>query len=418
MEIRIAMGNFLMAYSEALDQICPAVVDHHKDVAYWSGVMGVRLGMEPGRIALLVQSALLHDIGIFSLEGRMESLSFEFEMEKAHAEAGALLLGYTPYFERHSNIIRHHHDAYDEDETGYGIPLESQIIFLVDRIAVMVDKASRILVQRKAVWAMLEEQKGKKFSPELVDIFKEVLYQDDLWMDLQHRRDEAILANLGDDSVVMNDVDIQDFGKLFMRAIDFRSRYTAAHSIAVAHVAKKLSELMQYTEEQCQMMLIAGFFHDIGKVVVPSEILDKPDVVTREEMEIIREHPYYTQKILKALVGLGRYAEIAAQHHERTDGSGYPYHLKGEDIHPESMLLSIADIFTAITETRSYRSGMAREKVFQILDYYQKARALDARIIDLVKTHYDDLRDDIFRTYSEAFKEYEAFDERVEKLKT
>lgn len=417
MEIKIALGNFLMAYSEALDQICPAVVDHHKDVAYWAGLVGGRLGMTPERKARLVQAALLHDIGIFSMKARMESLSFEFEMEKAHAEAGALLLEYTPYFRKHGNIIRHHHDAYDED-SRMEIPLESRIIFLVDRVAVMVDKTGRILVQRKAIWNMLEEQSGKKFDPALVNVFKDVLNQDDLWMDLQHRRDERILSNLGDDAVVMNDIEIKGFGKLFMRAIDFRSRHTAAHSIAVAHVVKRLAELMPLSEEQCQMMLVAGYFHDIGKVVVPSEILDKPGIVTREEMEIIREHPYYTLKILNALMGLGRYAEIAAQHHERADGSGYPYHLKETEIHPESMVLSIADIFTAVTENRSYRGGMGEKEVFQILDYYEKARSLDPYIISLVKTHYDELREDIFRTYSEVFLEYEAFDAKVEQLKS
>ncbi len=417
MEIRIALGNFLMAYSEALDKICPAVVDHHKDVAYWAGLVGNQLGMAPERIARLVQAALLHDIGIFSMKGRMESLSFEFEMEKAHAEAGAILLEYTPYFKEHGNIIRHHHDSYDEN-TGLEIPLESRIIFLVDRVAVMVDKAGRILIQRKAVWNMLKEQRGKKFDPSLVDVFKELLNRDDVWMDLQHRRDEIILSNLGSDAVIMNEIELGGFGKLFMRAIDFRSRHTAAHSIAVAHVVKRLAELMCFPEEECQMMLVAGYFHDIGKVVVPSEILDKPGVVTREEMEIIREHPYYTLKILKALIGLGRYADIAAQHHERSDGSGYPYHLKDTEIYPESMLLSIADIFTAVTEARSYREGLKKKDIFTIMDYYQKARALDPHIIALVKKNYEDLQEDIFRTYEEVYREYEAFDAKVDQLKS
>lgn len=405
-----------MAYSEALDQICPAVVDHHKDVAYWSGLMADRLGMERDQRTRLVQAALLHDIGIFSMKGRLESLSFEFELEKTHAEAGAMLLEYTPYFSEHGKIIRHHHDCFNEVMEGCEIPLESQIIFMVDRVAVMVDKTQRILVQRRPIWAMLEEQKGKKFNPQLVDGFKEILYQDDLWLNLQHHRDTVIRGYLGNDQLSLAGDDLESFGKLFIRAIDFRSRHTAAHSVAVAYVVSKLTELLDFTDEKKQLMLIAGYFHDIGKVIVPSEILDKPDIITREEMEIIREHPYYTHRILEALNGIGRYSEIAAQHHEKYDGSGYPYHLNERDLHPESMLLTVADIFTALTETRSYRKGMNQEETFKVLDFFQRVRSLDVDMINLIKENYIPLRDGIIQRHQAVFEEYEDFDERIRQL--
>lgn len=413
MQFKIALGNFLIAYSEALDLICPALVDHHKDVAYWAGLMGSQLGLGQDRLRLLVQSALLHDIGIFTVKERLDSISFEFEMENAHAQVGALLLEYAPHFKAHAQIIRHHHDIFEAMDPSAPIPLESQIIFLVDRVSVLIDKKKRILAQRRPIRAMLREQRGKRFNPQLVDLFEKNLYQEHFWMDIQNRRDEVIRSYLGEDDLIMDQESLESFGKLFIRAIDFRSRHTAAHSVAVSKVVEQLTGMMGFADEDRRMLTLSGYFHDIGKVVIPSEILDKPGVVTWDEMETIREHPYYTQRILKELKGLGRYAEIAAQHHERLDGSGYPFHLKGEDLHPESEILTIADIFTALVETRSYREGLSQAETFSILDSYERSRTLNTAIIGLVKRNYHDLRALIKQSYAEVFEEYHIFDERV-----
>lgn len=416
MEFRISLGNFLIAYSEALDLICPKLVDHHKDVAYWAGLMGDQMGLSRERTEVLVQAALLHDIGIFTSKGRLDTLSFEFEMEKAHAEVGAMLLEYTPYFQEHGEIVRHHHDVYEDLANDEAVPLESQIIFLLDRVAVMIDKTQRILLQRRPVITMIQEQKGKKFNPVVVEAFEKIMHQDNLWMDIQNRRDEVIRHYLGDKELVMNGEELACFGKLFVRAIDFRSRHTAAHSVAVSRIVERLTELMGFTEEVRKMMMLTGYFHDIGKVVVPSEILDKPGVVTWDEMEIIREHPYYTQRILAELKGLGRYSDIAAQHHERLDGTGYPYHLKREQLYPESMILTVADIFTALVETRSYRRGLGKDETLKVMEFYQRNKSLDGTMVDLVKEHYEAFSDEIAQVYAELFSEYQLFDERVNNL--
>lgn len=418
MNITLNVSDFLLAYSEALDHICPEVVDHHKDVAYWAGVLAEQIGFDRTHQERLVQAALLHDIGIFSLKGRRESLSFEFEMEKTHAVAGAMLLQAAPYFVEHARIIRHHHDDYEADPTDQTVPLESRIIFLVDRIAVMIDKEKPLLIQRQEIRKMLQEQRGRKFSPKVVDAFSGILNRENLWLDLKHRRDQRILDFLGNTPLIMEDEEMDGFARLFIMAIDFRSRFTAAHSMAVAHVVHRLSEYAGYPEEQRQMIKIAGYFHDIGKVVVPAEILDKPQVLTLDEAEIMREHPYHTHRILHALKGLGRYADVAAQHHERSDGTGYPYHLTYPSLEPESGMLAIADIFSAVTENRSYRPSMPKEKVLEILGYYAKTRALDPELILHITEHFDTLQQEVLHIHETFFRQYDAFDRIVQKCST
>lgn len=416
MNLTLSLTDFLIAFSEALDHICPAVVDHHKDVAYWSGQLALGAGLSEERTRLTVQTALVHDIGIFSLKDRLASLSFEFEMEGTHALAGSMLLEYSPIFERHAHIIRHHHDPYSDSTPENPVPLESQIIFLADRVAVLIDKTKPLPSQRRAILDMLRAHSGTKFNPELTEVFASQLRRETAWLDLSHDRDRKTRALLGDDPVTLDDEALLGLERLLVRSIDFRSRYTAAHSAAVSYVAHQLAKYSGYDEEGQMMMRIAGGLHDIGKVIVPSEVLDKPGPLTPEETALVLEHPYHTYRILSSLKGMGRYAEIAAQHHERTDGTGYPFHLTSEGMHPESLLLTVADMFTALAEDRSYRAGMPRVKVQHILERFAEANPNTRDTVRVVMAHYDSLQSGIRKVFSDTLQEYETFEWRMRQI--
>lgn len=391
------------------------MVDHHKDVAYWSGCLARQARLTPQQQRLTVQAALVHDIGIFSLKDRLTSLTFEFELEGTHALAGAMLMAYAPVFSPHADIIRHHHDPFDSIAER-PIPIESQVIYLADRAAVLIDKHRPLWAQHREIIRMLQAHSGTKFNPALVSAFSSVLSREDAWRDLSRDRDRCIRQHLGDQPIPLTDETLMGLEKLMVRSIDFRSRFTAAHSAAVSHVASQLAALSGYDEESRMMMRIAGSLHDIGKVIVPSEILEKPGPLTQEERELMLEHPYHTFRILSSLRGMGRYAEIAAQHHERTDGSGYPFHLTDAGMHPESLLLTVADMFTALAEDRSYRLGMPRNKVLEILERYAADNAAARDAVSLVRMYYDSLQMGIRTVFSQTLQEYEWFDSRIRQL--
>lgn len=175
------------------------------------------------------------------------------------------------------------------------------------------------------------------------------------------------------------------------RIIDFRSPFTAMHSAGVAASARELARLAGMTDEECRMMEIAGFLHDVGKLHVPNEILEKPGKLTKEEFNIVKEHPYYTRLILMGVDGFEKIADWAGYHHEKLNGNGYPFHLGAEHLDLGSRIMAVADIFSAITEVRPYREGMKRDQALRVMRVNVENGSLCETVVKLLEDHYDEV---------------------------
>jgi HD-GYP domain-containing protein (c-di-GMP phosphodiesterase class II) len=125
---------------------------------------------------------------------------------------------------------------------------------------------------------------------------------------------------------------------------------------------------MKYDEEKCIKMKIAGLLHDIGKLSIPIEILDKNGKLTPEEFDIIKSHVYYTRIILDKIEDIPDISEWASNHHEKLNGAGYPAGITGAELSEESRILAVCDIYQALTEDRPYRCGLKVEKALSIMD--------------------------------------------------
>jgi putative nucleotidyltransferase with HDIG domain len=133
-------------------------------------------------------------------------------------------------------------------------------------------------------------------------------------------------------------------------------QYTFSHSVNVCVLSLITGISMNYDEEKLRELGIGAMLHDVGKTRIPNEILNKPDSLTTEEFEIIKKHTSYGYELLKKSKMLSTYASyIALTHHERYDGEGYPLGLRGEEIHEFSRIVSIADVYDAITSDRVYK---------------------------------------------------------------
>ncbi len=179
--------------------------------------------------------------------------------------------------------------------------------------------------------------------------------------------------------------------KVFSHIIDFRSRFTAIHSEGVAAVAETLAKFAGFSERECQMMRIAGYLHDLGKLAVPTEILEKPSRLTEDEFNIIRSHTYHTFRVLEPIRGFEIINTWASLHHERMDGSGYPFHYDRYSLPLGSRIMAVADVFTAIIEDRPYRRGMNGREALKVLQGMARNLALDPDIVKLVEYHFDEI---------------------------
>lgn len=150
-------------------------------------------------------------------------------------------------------------------------------------------------------------------------------------------------------------------------SIEVNDPYTEGHGKRVSYYAKHLACAMKLPQNVIAELETAGLLHDIGKLGIPSDILNKSSSLTDSEYAIIRKHPENTRKILESIKGLHRIREFTYCHHEHYDGSGYPRGLKGEEIPFESQIISVADAFDAMTSDRAYRKALSAEEAVAII---------------------------------------------------
>jgi len=151
--------------------------------------------------------------------------------------------------------------------------------------------------------------------------------------------------------------------------IEYRDGYTAHHCSRITRMSMIVAEEMQLSSAQVGRLNRGAFLHDVGKAIIPLEILNKPGPLTPGEWEIMRRHPTAGREMLHdtGLPILKDAAPIVEQHHERWDGKGYPHGLKGHDILVESAIVAVVDAFDAMTTDRSYRKGMGKQEAIDEL---------------------------------------------------
>lgn len=163
--------------------------------------------------------------------------------------------------------------------------------------------------------------------------------------------------------------------------VERRDPYTAGHQRWVAELAVAIAEEMGLSKEQIEAIHVAGILHDIGKMYVPAEMLSKPGRLTEIEFSVIKTHPQVSYDILKTIEFPWPIAQIALQHHERLDGSGYPSGLSGKDIVLEARILAVADVVEAMSSHRPYRPTLGTDKaLFEILQ--KKGVLYDPEVVD------------------------------------
>ena len=165
--------------------------------------------------------------------------------------------------------------------------------------------------------------------------------------------------------------DIMSKKKNLVQITDIRlhDSYTFSHSVNVAVLATMLGNLCGYSKSKLQVITLGGLLHDIGKLAVPTSILNKSGALTADEFKIIRRHPIEGRRLLKELKSplASILAIIAVQHHEHLDGSGYPYRVQGKSIHPYSRITTIADVYDALTSVRPYKKAYKPNVVYQMM---------------------------------------------------
>ena len=384
--------DLLAALAASMNIISPIVEGHHEQVAYLSYHIACELGLSGLDHELTVLAALLHDVGAIFTEKPKNTLDFEANAAQL-ARVGADIMKGLETFGDVGEIIRYSQQSWDPDCAPHDVPeaflVCSSVVHLADRVSICLNDREPALNQMPRVMRLVKAGRGTEFCPNVVDAFLRVADKPYVWMDLVYHP-----MNLIDFVGEAHPVSLEEtvrVTRLMSRLIDFRSPFTAMHSAGVRASAVRLAELMGMSEDECLMMGIAGDLHDIGKIHVPREILEKPGKLTDEEFNVIQEHAYYTYQILHPIQGFEQICQWAAFHHEKLNGRGYPFRLADRQVPLGARIMAVADIFSAITEERPYRKGMQRNAVERIMRENVERGETCGMVTSVLLDHYDDV---------------------------
>lgn len=403
MEIDII--GLLSAFSFALDcveaELIHVTSNHGKRVAYMSVCMAEKMGVSDDALRDLAACALLHDNALtqyineefYSDISNIDTLKVSSDditprQLGMHCIYGEKNLEKYPFKTGVKDVILYHHEEADGsgpfEKKWTEVPLFARIIHFSDMLDAFC-KAQKFDedVFNKAVH-FIEKNKDKRFDSEVTKMFFDAFDKDEFSRLGDEHIEEYFWEKVPCEKSFYSFNVLKDLADLFAKIIDYKSEFTSRHSLGVARTASKISEIMGYDKVICDKMYLAGALHDVGKIAIGNEILEKPARLTDEEFAKMKNHAGYTYMILSKVDGFEEIRDIAAFHHERLDGSGYPFGKRADELTTLQRIMACADIYQALTEKRPYKDGMDHDKACEILKDMADKNWIDKNITEVI----------------------------------
>lgn len=388
--------GLVAACSYALDCVETELVHvtsrHAKRVAYMSVCVAEQLGICGKDLQDLAVYALLHDNALtqYIQEELHSNLTDMKEMPRigVHCSIGEENIQGFPFHTDVKNVILYHHENADGSgpfgKKSEEVPLFSRIIHLCD----LLDQACcrKAFTTETLEWAkdVLQRIRGTMVDEECAEALERI-FSEEYFLSLGGNFEASLWNKVPRQKQELDFSQIKKLAGFFAKIVDYKSPFTSTHSIGVAERAEKLSRYMGFDEEAVQKMYLAGALHDIGKVAVGNEILEKPDRLTDAEFAVMKHHAAYTYNILSEIDDFEEIRDFAAFHHERLDGTGYPFGKDASELNVQERMMACIDIYQALTESRPYKKGMSHERACDILKNMADKGWLDMDIIDKIE---------------------------------
>lgn len=395
--MQIDFGQMIRALSDSLDLVGIDEVQHGKRVGYILWEFGKVMGLDTETQRELYHMGLLHDCGVSSTNVHKNLVDeIDWKDSQYHCEIGCERLKKFPPLSSMAEVVLYHHTHW-EDLLRLNLSERtnrcSNIIFLADRVDALAAHHLNVdlLEVGDEIRSEIIKMRGRFFNPEFVDVFLAASDTEAFWIALQPRYLERFVQGREKEhgAIFMSLEDVKRMAELFARIVDAKSPFTAEHSKGVARLAAYLSNISGLSREICDKIEIAGLLHDIGKLRVPDEVLDKPAKLDRSDLAHMRHHTFETYEILSRINGLEEIALWAANHHETISGDGYPFRRKAEELSIESRIIAVADVFQALGQNRPYRGPLPPQKIMSILKEFTARNHLDADVVALVEENLE-----------------------------
>lgn len=395
----IDLHSAITALSCALDLVGIDEVKHGKRVAIMAFHIAEQLQWPDAERLSILHAGMLHDCGVSQIrEHRSLTETLEWDGAEAHAIRGADYLAACPPLAHLASEVRYHHTRWEELLT---LPLDTRtreranLIYLADRVDVLqvpYINSEQILIAAPDIISRLQTLSGSLFSPKLLDAFAEIAKSQSFWLAMDPDYLDEDLREVGKkvSPVAVDFIAQRELARLFSRVVDAKSSYTEQHSECVAVITRQLAIEFGIADERLEQIEIAGLLHDIGKLRVSEDIIEKPGKLTPEERACMQRHSYDTYRILQRVFADTKIPIWAGFHHENLRGEGYPFKSSGAAQDLECRIISVADIFQALAQSRPYRASMDLAAIMTNLRHRVEIGELDADVMNKLAERAED----------------------------
>lgn len=371
----VSMNDLLAQISVGLDAVEAEIVGatpyHSKRVAMVCLYAGRLLGYDNAQLLTLGGCALLHDNALTQYILSERPNPNQQLNCRMHCELGEENRKFVPFPTNADGLIQYHHECAD----GSGVfglregefPEEAGIIALADQLDVQLHLQKLPPSQLERARDFIRQRTGTCFSSRISEAVLEVLDESLLAQCANDQIHSSLRNALPEISFVLTPRQLLELSGLAAKIIDYKSKFTREHTVQIANKAWYLGGLYGYTTEEQAKLYQAAALHDVGKLFIPTSILEKPGKLTTEEFRIIQSHALHSWEILLPIRGFEQIAVWACNHHEKLNGTGYPYRKKADELDFNSRLLTCLDIYQAVREIRPYHEGRTHEETMKIL---------------------------------------------------
>lgn len=383
------------------------LVDHGKRVTYLCIRIMKQLQATEEDCLTVAKLALFHDIGAYKTDEVDAMLGFETVDVWEHAIYGYLFLSRMSPLKEYADCILYHHMPYHRLIHSDCHHKEiTSLIHLCDRIDVAYS-------QNRSLEKTLN-QPGM-FYPDHVQAFQEINADHQIYAAITDGSYHEFIQNLFS-SIHLNETQRNQYLEMLAYSIDFNSEFTVLHTIMTTSLTIELGKQFQLDKETMKKLYYGSLLHDVGKGAIPITILEKRGKLNDQEMELMKTHVLITEAILDGYVDPD-ILHMAARHHEKLDGSGYPYHLKADCLTLCDRIVAIADILSALLGKRSYKDEFPLPKVLSLIKKMAQDGKIDAQIVDVFCMNHQTILDHVKQNTAAMKELYETMQGEYLQLK-
>ena len=395
--MNIDFGQLIHALSDTIDLVGVDEIEHGKRVGIMAQEISRSRGADGKGQLRVYRAGLLHDCGVSSTRVHRKLVDeLDWTESQHHCQVGSERLQRFGPLAEFGELTLYHHTHWQQLKDKH-LPQttkdQANLIYLADRIdalAGMQGKKNR-LACREGICNTISRYRHSYFKPELVDAFLGVAEKEAFWITQQPEHLRSYLQKQMNETVEMS-LDLEkltSLAEIFAEIVDAKSPYTAEHSFGVTRLSGHLARQCQLDDTTIAKIRVAGLLHDLGKMQVPDKLLEHQGHLEGENLSLMRHHSYVTLMILGRIKGFEEISLWAANHHEKLDGSGYPFKKTASELSIESRIIMVADIFTARAQNRPSRTALATDTIVGMLKKEVAQHKLDRHIVDIVEAAPD-----------------------------